>query len=391
MAEVGRVSVLHMANWHVGATEGAGWVGTNELAGAGNVRRWLRDPIDLDWMVGFVQRRGAGPLKAGAIVIGCVTLIVAIGMSLCCPAGEFPGPVRVVMWASLPVLVGATVRWALIPIIPRAEAVAAVCVADAGVALASLTHQTRIAGVAGTALFALLGIFSIFYLSARWHLLQAAFAATVIAATVVLVGVFDGASALPLAISKAVGPLVITILALPFIHFYIWLLVDNTADSLIDPLTSVANRRGMLERLPGLAGPGGDIAVIVIDVDSFKAVNDSHGHAVGDEVLRRTAAHLVEAARSSGAPAVVARLGGEEFAIVTGTGLADALAIAEWAQTAISQVSQQPPITVSIGVAAGTGRRLDDFVRLLDTADAAMYSAKESGGARIALAPDVAA
>lgn len=363
----------------------------NEVISAGNARRWLRDPIDLDWTVGFVQRRGAGRLKTGAVIVGCVTLMVAIAASLCSPAGEFPGFVRPVMWAALPALLLAGVRWSLSPLVPRAESIAAVFVADAGIALASLTHQTRMAGIAGTALFALLGIFAMFYLSARWHLLHAAFAAVVIIATVALVVVFDGASELPLAISKAVGPLVITTAALPFVHFHIWLLVDNTTDALIDPLTDVANRRGLLEHLPGLAGPGGDIAVLAIDVDSFKAINDLHGHAVGDEVLRRIAAQLVSAAQSSSAPTLVARLGGEEFAIVAAAGLTGALEIAERAQAAIGGAAAQPSVTVSIGVAVGRNNRLEDFVRLLDIADGAMYIAKDSGGARIALAPELAA
>ncbi len=363
----------------------------DEVIRTGNVRRWLRDPIDLDWTVGFVHRRGAGRLKSGALLVGCVTLMVAIGASLWCPAGEFPGFVRLVMWAALPALLVAGVRWSLSPLVPRVESIAAVFVADAGIALACLTHQTRMAGIAGTALFALLGIFAMFYLSARWHLLHAAFAAVVTIATVVLVVEFGGASELPLAISKAVGPLVITTAALPFVHFYIWLLVDNSTDSFIDPLTDVANRRGLLERLPGLAASNGDIAVLVIDVDSFKAINDLHGHAVGDEVLRRIAAQLVSAARSSSAPALVARLGGEEFAIVAATGLKSALEIAERAQTAIGGAAAQPAVTVSIGVAAGRCSRPEDFVRLLDIADGAMYIAKESGGARIALAPELAA
>ena len=132
--------------------------GNNEVLSVGNVRRWLRDPIDLDWTVGFVQRRGAGRLKSGALLVGCVTLMVAIGASLWCPAGEFPGFVRLVMWAALPALLVAGVRWSLSPLVPRVESIAAVFVADAGIALACLTHQTRMAGIAGTALFALMGI-----------------------------------------------------------------------------------------------------------------------------------------------------------------------------------------------------------------------------------------
>ena len=80
-----------------------------------------------------------------------------------------------------------------------------------------------------------------------------------------------------------------------------------------DPLTGVGNRRALDERMSAALDSGRSIAVIAIDVDNLKVVNDSHGHACGDEVLRRVAQLLTEQCRADD---VVARAGGDEFVVV---------------------------------------------------------------------------
>jgi diguanylate cyclase (GGDEF)-like protein len=153
-----------------------------------------------------------------------------------------------------------------------------------------------------------------------------------------------------------------------------------------DPLTGLKNRRRFeedlrveLARSHRYASPG---ALLMLDLDHFKQVNDTLGHQAGDQVLADIAQLLRDRARETD---VVARLGGDEFAIVLprcditeARTVADQIAVAIRAH--VSAVEGLPLLTASIGVAPfGTGRRLS-YESLLSRADAAMYAAKEAGG-----------
>jgi diguanylate cyclase (GGDEF)-like protein len=143
----------------------------------------------------------------------------------------------------------------------------------------------------------------------------------------------------------------------------------------IDELTGLSNRRGFYRHLDELTARGVDeVSLLVIDVDGFKAVNDRHGHQVGDQTLRRLAMHLSRMIRPRD---LAARFGGDEFLLVlenTGAEIA-----AERAQAIVESVAAsgaddgQVRVTVSIGVAAGPP---DDLGQLLAAADRAMYSGK---------------
>ncbi len=118
----------------------------------------------------------------------------------------------------------------------------------------------------------------------------------------------------------------------------------------------------------------------MLDVDRFKRVNDSLGHAAGDRALADIAEVLLARARETD---VVARIGGDEFALVLpGCDVTEALAVADEVSGAVRGCSldgDSPEISVSIGVATfGEGRRLS-YETVLARADAAMYTAKEDG------------
>jgi diguanylate cyclase (GGDEF)-like protein/PAS domain S-box-containing protein len=157
-----------------------------------------------------------------------------------------------------------------------------------------------------------------------------------------------------------------------------------------DALTGLVNRRG-LERELDLQiarvrryDTGG--ALLMLDLDGFKSVNDSLGHAVGDALLVGVAGALVERLRETD---VIARLGGDEFAVILPGESADQAAlVAQALVDSVSAVSEpfhtQRPVTVSIGVV-----HLDHRItaeEALVRADQAMYSAKQAGRNRIALA-----
>ncbi|WP_239806799.1 GGDEF domain-containing protein [Croceicoccus hydrothermalis] len=158
-----------------------------------------------------------------------------------------------------------------------------------------------------------------------------------------------------------------------------------------DALTGLGNRLYFIESAETMFGAGADVsavALLLIDVDRFKAINDGFGHDVGDEVLRCIAATLRETV-PAGFP--VARMGGEEFVILT-TGIAgDALAaFAERVRAAVAACRHEHVgdgsrcITVSIGVAATHG--VTGYDTLYRMADQALYAAKEAGRNRVQIA-----
>jgi diguanylate cyclase (GGDEF)-like protein len=156
-----------------------------------------------------------------------------------------------------------------------------------------------------------------------------------------------------------------------------------------DELTGVHNRRRWLalaERaLDRAAFDAGSIAVLVLDIDDFKEVNDDHGHAVGDDVLVAVAAACVATLRPDDA---VARWGGEEFvALLPGASGDDALHAAERVRAAVAATmldvrGRKVSVTVSVGTADSrqAGYEID---RLVTLADSAMYRAKKAGKNRV--------
>jgi diguanylate cyclase (GGDEF)-like protein len=151
-----------------------------------------------------------------------------------------------------------------------------------------------------------------------------------------------------------------------------------------DPLTNLLNRSAVLAALQiersraDRAGIG--LAVLMVDVDHFKAINDTHGHVVGDDVLREVARRMRMSVRTYDA---IGRYGGEEFLVVApGCGVEAARELAERlracvAHSEIAVVNTAVAVTVSLGVAS-IARALDAD-RLLPAADRALYEAKARG------------
>jgi two-component system cell cycle response regulator len=154
-----------------------------------------------------------------------------------------------------------------------------------------------------------------------------------------------------------------------------------------DPLTGLRNRRYVRRHLEGVLRNSG-AAVLLLDVDHFKAVNDTHGHAAGDVVLREIAERVRGHLRSAD---VVARYGGEEFMVVmSGATAEDGRLVAERLRGAIAQQpvaveGQVLSVTASVGVAGGPAGTVAD--ELVAAADAALYRAKKAGRNRVEIAP----
>jgi diguanylate cyclase (GGDEF)-like protein/PAS domain S-box-containing protein len=154
-----------------------------------------------------------------------------------------------------------------------------------------------------------------------------------------------------------------------------------------DPVTGLPNRRLLHERLRTAVGHQSDgaepPALLFIDLDRFKQVNDRAGHAVGDDVLRELGVRLRSCARDGD---LVARFGGDEFGVLCeGATEDEAVAIAERMLVAIAQpivvAGARADVSASIGVAVG--RRGVNADQLIRRADRAMYRAKAAGAGRI--------
>ncbi len=153
---------------------------------------------------------------------------------------------------------------------------------------------------------------------------------------------------------------------------------DLRVQAATDPLTGLGHHRAFHARLNGPA-PSGRIAVLVIDLDRFKSVNDGEGHVAGDRILREVAAVMQAAVRDADE---IFRIGGDEFAV-----LADAVdtdEAIEMADRIVTAVRERTAVTVSIGVCLSSDHeRLD---QTLLRADSALYEAKTAGRDRFRVA-----
>lgn len=145
-----------------------------------------------------------------------------------------------------------------------------------------------------------------------------------------------------------------------------------------DPLTGTWNRRAFDDRFSELACQSATLALLMVDVDRFKTINDTLGHEAGDTTLVNVAKTIVQNVRPGD---FAARYGGDEFMVLLPeTKLSDARIVAERVRRGVCDELREPPVTVSIGVASFSGdQRLTGL-----TVDQALYQAKAQGRNRVA-------
>ncbi len=169
-------------------------------------------------------------------------------------------------------------------------------------------------------------------------------------------------------------------------------LAEETAASGTDALTGLLNRRGLYRAFDGEAERarryGSALAVILFDLDHFKQINDRHGHAAGDRVLRMVGEEVRRALRPADC---VGRWGGEEFVVLLPqTVLAGAVEVAERLRYLVSGLrSEAGPLSASFGVAEWVPT--DNLGTLVRRADGALYKAKQAGRNRVVAATEGAA
>lgn len=171
--------------------------------------------------------------------------------------------------------------------------------------------------------------------------------------------------------------------------------------ALTDPLTGLRNRRGLDRALTRLGDSGQAFGLIHVDLDRFKAINDTLGHAAGDLVLAAVGARLRHVVRDADS---LARIGGDEFVVLL-PGLAERDMVRRVAERILAALAQpvgrddgEPPIGVSAslgavvwdGAAAGPAPRPLSVEQLLEEADRALYRSKDAGRGRVTFAEPAA-
>lgn len=188
------------------------------------------------------------------------------------------------------------------------------------------------------------------------------------------------------------------------IHYRLRVLQDELEEanrrltelSLVDEVTGLYNRRSLDQRLEAEVARvrryGGELSLVLLDLDHFKQVNDGHGHDAGDLVLRNVSGLVKATVREVD---LAARYGGEELALVLpSTGASGAVTVAERLRRSLEQHEHvthggaRLRVTASFGVATASGRDAADVAALLRRVDQALYAAKHEGRNRVVLSPE---
>ena len=350
------------------------------------LRQWWNEPGDYSWVVEFYRRRGLiRALRASNAFGGVITFLASVSLlfeQLIKPSWLSHAVVLGMLVCSL----GWIVFWCFFPWPPAWQTAVLFGYADVGIAIATALHADPLAALSTTPLFAMPGVCIVFFFGPRANAAHMAVATTTILAAATWLALSDRPDAVAVALAKGLIAWTVTVGIFPFVHFGFWLIRSNSIESLTDPLTGLANRRGLanyldreLDTLDSSANP---LCVFVIDLDGFKNINDIYGHKIGDTVIARTAEQIRVAVGTS---AFVARTGGEEFVVLDQMTLQAAAGIAESMRSAI-EGPETPKVTASIGVASGFIDNIAAFEATHACADETMYAAKRNGGNRIALA-----
>ena len=349
--------------------------------------QWWMQRDDYEWRIDFLRSRGLLPVLRHVIAGIGATMGALSAVNAYAPPGGDDAIVRI-GWAVVAVgSFGWAARWAFRPW-PTARASAALLVfVDVIMTMSALLFGDPNLAMSGIPILLCAGGYVVFFHGPRLHVAHIAWCTVAVVGIAIWLASTTPGDGLQLAVSRAVIALLVTVCILPALQFGFWLLQGSSMQSLTDPLTDLTNRRGLevaVKRLNVAAAPDTHLSALLIDVDGFKTVNDTRGHAVGVEVLIRTARSIQDNARSS---AVVARWGGEEFLVVDRMATDQATMVAERIRAAVS-VTADPMVTVSIGVA--TCRPSRSVLReVIEAADAAMYDAKATGGDRVVIAESV--
>ncbi|QTI69069.1 GGDEF domain-containing protein [Gordonia polyisoprenivorans] len=254
-----------------------------------------------------------------------------------------------------------------------------VAYADVGVTITLLLLRNPLTALLATVLFAIIGAYVAHFVRLRvvlGHVLTSSLIIVWLAAVANRQGVHEGTTVL-LATASLISANGVVMLLRSYSSTFKQALAIQTDWANTDPLTGLMNRRSFTIAASEILRSQRPVTLIMIDVDRFKHINDEHGHAVGDAILRDLARRIADLAVPD---AAIGRLGGDEFAVVMPVS-------ADQARALIAQIHLTPeihngiPVTVSVGAAAyhGFSSSPVSLVDAISAADNALLTAKQAG------------
>lgn len=272
----------------------------------------------------------------------------------------------------------------------RLMTIAFVGYADVGLSAVLLTLSDREGALYGTALFAVVGVYAGYFAPRRMvtaHVVYTSLFITMMAWLTWLSGGHDAAAVAARWMVSLLSANCALVILKGFTSGVQRALDAQFTNATHDPLTGSLNRRGLdTWAVRSLGDRSHAVGFVILDVDDFKSVNDRYGHHAGDDVLELVASRL---RGLLGNRAIIARIGGEEFALVLEADVDAAVDVARTVLAALHDTDDPVPITVSIGVSSIPASEIqrsdarDVLAEGLRRADLAMFQAKHEGRNRV--------
>lgn len=356
----------------------------NQLSFVGGLRHWWQQSDHYDWFAGYLQARGLqkmARLVTATAAAGLAAVATAVMLSDHAPTGPL---MTILGWVSIALmLICAAVRTVIWP--TKRQSVILLLALNLAIAVFCQIQANALIGLVGATAFALTGTSIACFHSAKYMLYNLVVAAYIASAQSIR-HLDTGDHALILA---ALGLVLVVNVSVPFgVQSLVNALGGDVVQSDRDPLTGLLHRRALFDQIEALLlshrTHARYLAVTMLDLDGFKALNDTQGHSAGDDALIAVGEALVATGKGR---ALVGRVGGDEFMVAELADTREDSGLPEQIRQVIAALPFD--VTASLGTAVGAINSAppEQFHELVVTmtrlSDTAMYEAKRSGGNRV--------
>lgn len=355
-----------------------------EVSLSTSIKRWWRQPDSYHWISSYLRARGMLYISRTLIATITISLGVVAAVLMLSP-GAVHGPVlRTLAWTATAAAVACGALW-LVRWPTKRQSIAFILLINLCIAVVCQTQANAMVGLIGCVAFAVTGGYIACFHGASFMVYNFAIAIYLSVVQATVYG-FGGDTA------EVLAALLFVLLMNTGVPFGVQAVVHVLGIDLLqarhDPLTGLLNRRAFFERIDEVLHSRRltpcYLVMVMVDLDRFKMLNDTSGHAVGDQALIAVGRVLTSIGRGG---VVTGRVGGEEFLVAD---FVSSTAPPALAQRICDAIAALPfPITASVGSATGRvdhlgpDARQDAIAQLCTRADAAMYIAKRSGGNQV--------